>query len=185
MDCYGKALKDYQEGRYTEDLLTHSSLEQEDLLPLPHLFRDYTDMPLLEQEALQRCKGSVLDIGCGAGSHSLYLQEQGFEVTALDSSPGAIDVCRKRGIQNTVQANIHAYSGTQFDTLLLLMNGIGIAGKISKLGNFLEHLKTLLKPGGQILADSTDILYIYEEEDGSYRIPVHEDYYGELTFSIC
>ena len=184
MDCYGKALQDYQDGTYTEDLVTYSSLEQEDLLPLPHLFRDFKDMPLLEQEALQQCKGSVLDVGCGAGSHSLYLQQQGFEVTALDASPGAIAVCSKRGIKNTVLADIHAYSGTHFDTILLLMNGIGIAGKVDKLGKFLEHLKTLLKPGGYILADSTDILYMYEEEDGSYRIPAHKDYYGELTFAI-
>ncbi|MBT8179594.1 MAG: class I SAM-dependent methyltransferase [Eudoraea sp.] len=184
MDLYGQALQDYQDGNYTEDLVTYSSLEQEDLLPLPHLFRNFAEMPQLEQVALQGCKGSVLDVGCGAGSHSLYLQDQGFEVTALDASPGAIDVCRKRGIKNTVVADIHTYSGTHFDTILLLMNGIGIAGKVNKLGDFLEHLKTFLKPGGQILADSTDILYMYEEEDGSYRIPAHKDYYGELNFAI-
>ncbi|MBT8204881.1 MAG: class I SAM-dependent methyltransferase [Eudoraea sp.] len=184
MDLYGQALQDYQDGNYTEDLVTYSSLEQEDLLPLPHLFRNFPEMPKLEQVALQGCKGSVLDVGCGAGSHSLYLQDQGFEVTALDASPGAIDVCRKRGIKNTVLADIHAYSGTHFDTILLLMNGIGIAGEVNKLGDFLDHLKTLLKPGGQILADSTDILYIYEEEDGSYRIPAHKAYYGELKFAI-
>ncbi len=184
MDCYGKALQDYLEGTYTEDLVTYSSLEQEDLLPLPHLFRKFTEMPLLEQEALKCCQGNILDIGCGAGSHSLYLQQQGFEVTALDASPGAIAVCQKRGIKNTVLADIHAYSGMHFDTILLLMNGIGIAGTVNKLGDFLEHLKTLMKPGGQILADSTDILYMYEEEDGSYRIPAYNDYYGELTFAI-
>ena len=184
MDLYGQALLDYQDGNYQEDLITFSSLEQEDLLPLSHLFRSFEDMPLLEQEALKRCRGHVLDVGCGAGSHSLYLQEKGFEVTALDVSAGALEVCRKRGVKNTVCQNINDFSGIQFDTILMLMNGIGMAGKVRLLGKFLDHLKNLLVPGGQILADSTDILYMYEEEDGSYRIPGHLDYYGELTFQL-
>ncbi|NND15305.1 MAG: class I SAM-dependent methyltransferase [Eudoraea sp.] len=184
MDLFGEALKDYQKGAYTEDLITYSSLEQEDVLPLPHLFRSYEEMPFLEQEALKLCKGEILDIGCGAGSHSLYLQEQGYTVTALDLSEGAVDTCRQRGIKNVVQGTIQEYSGTKFDTILLLMNGIGVAQRIGLLGSFLEHLKTLLKPGGQILTDSTDILYVFEEEDGGYRIPAHQDYYGEVLFTV-
>ena len=184
MDLYGQALLDYQEGNYQEDLITISSLEQEDLLPLPHLFRDFEKMPPLEQEALKACRGHVLDVGCGAGSHSLYLQENGFKVTALDISAGALEVCRKRGLKHLVRGDIMEFSGTQFDTILMLMNGIGMAGKIAQLGKFLDHLKGLLAPGGQILLDSTDILYMYEEEDGSFRIPGHLDYYGELTFQL-
>ncbi|MBT8321185.1 MAG: class I SAM-dependent methyltransferase [Eudoraea sp.] len=184
MDLFGEALKDYQKGAYTEDLITYSSLEQEDVLPLPHLFRSYEEMPFLEQEALKLCKGEILDIGCGAGSHSLYLQGQGYTVTALDLSEGAVVTCRQRGIKNVVQGTIEEYSGTKFDTILLLMNGIGVAQRIGLLGSFLEHLKTLLKPGGQILTDSTDILYVFEEEDGGYRIPAHQDYYGEVIFTV-
>ncbi|MCX2720629.1 class I SAM-dependent methyltransferase [Lentiprolixibacter aurantiacus] len=184
MDLFGEALKDYQKGRYTEDLITFTSLEQEDILPLPHLFRSYENMPFLEQQALKLCRGKVLDVGCGAGSHSLYLQERGFSVTALDVSEGAVQVCRLRGVKNVVHGSIQEYSGTKFDTILLLMNGIGVAEKIQSLGSFLEHLKTLLQPGGQILTDSTDILYVFEEEDGSFRIPAMEDYYGELIFTV-
>lgn len=184
MDLFGDALTDYQNGAYTEDLITYSSLEQEDFLPLPHLFRSFNEMPFLEQQALKLCRGDVLDIGCGAGSHSLYLQEKGHQVTAIDSSAGAVYTCRKRGVRNVIHKDITDYSGTKFDTILLLMNGIGIARKISLLGPFMEHLKTLLNPGGQILTDSTDILYVFEEEDGSYRIPANQDYYGEVVFTV-
>lgn len=75
-DIFGKAIADYQAGNYSEDIITYSSLEEEDTIPLPYLFRDYKKMPPVEQKALKLCKGSVLDIGCGAGSHSLYLQKK-------------------------------------------------------------------------------------------------------------
>ena len=184
MDLFGEAIKDYQKGAYTEDIITYTSLDQKDILPLPHLFRSYEQMPFLEQQALQLCRGDILDVGCGAGSHSLYLQEKGYRVTAIDSSAGAVSACRERGVQNVVHQAIQDFSGTKFDTILLLMNGIGVAQRINLLGGFLEHLKTLLKPGGQILTDSTDILYVFEEEDGSYRIPANQDYYGELIFTV-
>ncbi len=98
MDIFGKALLDYQKGNYIEDIKTISSLDEEDIIPVPYLFRNYEEMPVIEQKALQLCRGSVLDIGCGAGSHSLYLQEKEFQVTALDSSQGAIETCKQRRV---------------------------------------------------------------------------------------
>ncbi|PCJ94521.1 MAG: SAM-dependent methyltransferase [Flavobacteriaceae bacterium] len=182
-DVFGKALLDYQLGNYTEDITTNSSLDEVDCIPLPYLFRNYKEMPKLEQKALQLCKGSILDIGCGAGSHSLYLQKKGLHVTALDFSKGAIEVCKTRGIANTTNANINDYNGTKFDTLLLLMNGIGIVGKLNNLSDFFNHLKSLLASGGQILLDSSDIIYMYEQDnDGGYWIPDGPDYYGEVEF---
>ncbi len=185
MDVLGRALLDYQNGRYTEDIATNSSLEENAVLPLPYLFRSYPEMPKLEQEALALSYGSVLDIGCGAGSHSLYLQEKGMEVTGLDRSVGAIKVCQQRGLKNMVQADFLSYSQKTFDTLLLLMNGIGLAGKLKELPQFLTHCKTLLRPNGQILLDSSDILYMFEQdEDGGYWIPGNVDYYGEVSFQM-
>ena len=174
MDLFGEAITDYHNGKYSEDLITFISLGVEDKLPLPYLFRDFKEMPVLEQQALELCRGKILDIGCGAGSHSLYLKEKGFDISAIDTSEGAINITRKRGINKAVVQDILEHSGQKYDTLLLLMNGIGMAGRIKQLGSFLNHLKTLLNPGGQILTDSTDIIYMFEdEEDGGYTIPGH------------
>lgn len=185
IDIFGKAVLDYQNNNYTSDITTFSSLDEEDSMPLPYLFRSYDAMPLLEQKALELCKGTILDIGCGAGSHSLYLQEKKHHVTALDISEGAIEVCKKRGIKNTVCTNLYDFKNVRFDTLLLLMNGIGIVGKITNLNRFFTHLKSLLKPNGQILLDSSDIIYMFDEdEDGGYWIPDGNTYYGEVNFSM-
>lgn len=182
-DILGKAVLDFQNGNYTTDIKTFSSLDEEDTIPIPYLFRDFKKMPPLERKALQSCKGKILDIGCGAGSHSLYLQKKGLDVTALDYSEGAIEVCKARGINQTVCTDIYAYNTQKFDTLLLLMNGIGIVGKLKSINTFFDHLKTLLKPNGQIILDSSDIIYMFEEdEDGGYWISDDKDYYGEVTF---
>ncbi len=180
-DIFGEALLDYQNGNYTEDITTFSSLSGEDTIPLPYLFRAFHEMPLLEKKALELCKGKILDIGCGAGSHSLYLQNKGLEVMALDQSAGAIETCKLRGIANTVQTDIKDYQRAQFDTLLLLMNGIGIAGSINNLTVVLHHLKTLLKPNGQIILDSSDIIYMFDKEDRPFEL---DPYYGEVKFTM-
>lgn len=184
-DILGKAVLDYQTGNYSEDIKTYSSLDEEDMIPIPYLFRDFKKMPALEQKALKLCKGNILDIGCGAGSHSLYLQKKGFDVTALDQSPGAIETCQLRGIEHTVLQGIQDFKLQKYDTLLMLMNGIGIVGKLKNIDQFLSHLKSLLTPKGQILLDSSDIIYMYDEdEDGGYWIPDDQNYYGEVTFEM-
>ncbi len=185
MDIFGQALQDYHAGNYTEDIKTYSSLDEEDSIPLPYLFRSFDKMPPLEQKALELCKGRVLDVGCGAGNHALYLQNKGLDVTALDLSKGAIAVCRDRGVQSTVQSSILDYEGGRFDTIFLLMNGIGLAGTLDKIDVFLNHLKSLLLPNGQILLDSSDIIYMFEQDDdGGYWIPNGDQYYGEVTFQM-
>lgn len=181
-DLIGDALLDYYEGRYSEDLITWTNLTEEDPLPLPYLFRPFEEMPLIEQVALNQAKGKVLDIGCGAGSHSLYLQKQGHEVLGIDISKGAIEVCQKRGIHRTQEIDILALNGEKFDTILLLMNGTGIFKDLQQIPTYLKHLKSLLQKGGQILIDSTDLIYMYEDqEDGSILIPT-DHYYGEVKF---
>ena len=184
-DILGTALWDFHIGKYTEDIITYSSLDEKDVLPLPYLFRDYDQMPALEQKALALCKGSVLDIGCGAGNHSLYLQQKGFEVSCLDQSQGAIAVCNARGIKNCHQGPLLDFDQGRFDTLLLLMNGIGIAGQLQNIDVFLNKLKSLLNEGGQLILDSSDIIYMFEtDEDGGYWIPEDVPYYGEVRFTM-
>ncbi len=184
-DIFGMALIDFQNGNYSEDITTYSSLDEKDILPLPYLFRDYDAMPLIEQKALDLCRGTVLDVGCGSGSHSLYLQNKGIEVTGLDESEGAVFTAKSRGVNNVVHSNIYDYSGMKFDTILLLMNGVGIAGQLNELPRLLGHLEGLLNPGGQILIDSSDIIYMFEvDDDGAYRIPNNGKYYGEVEFTM-
>lgn len=182
-DGFGQALLDYVSGNYEDDITTYISLGEEDRLPLPHLFRDFEQMPVLEQHALQLCRGKVLDVGCGAGSHSLYLQDEGFDVTALDSSAGAIKTCRIRGLKNVILTDIRDFGGMKFDTILLMMHGIGMAEKVSQLDSFLKQLISLLSPGGQVLLDSSDIIYMFDkDEDGGYWVPGEVSYYGEVQF---
>lgn len=184
-DVFGNALLDYQNGHYTEDIITFSSLDEKDVIPLPYLFRDFDTMPPLEQKALKLCIGKILDIGSGAGSHCLYLQKKGHDTTALDSSSGAIQTCKLRKVKNVVHSDIYSFEGQKFDTLLLLMNGIGLAGKLKNLNHFFSHLKLLLKANGQILLDSSDIIYMFEEDtDGGHWIPDTSNYYGEVKFTM-
>lgn len=183
-DILGAAMLDYINEAYTEDIITSSSISEEDSIPVPYLFRSFKEMPTIEQKALALCRGHVLDIGCGAGSHALYLQNQKkLLVHAIDISPGAITTCKQRGVNCAEVKNVYDIK-TQYDTLLLLMNGIGICGKAIQLGGFLNHLKQLLKPNGQILVDSSDIIYMFDQnEDGSYWVDA-SSYYGEVEFSM-
>ncbi len=179
-DILGKAMLDYVSKRPFQNIETRTSVAGLDELPVPYLFRDFEEMPKLEQRALKMSKGSVLDIGCGSGSHSLWLQNQGHEVKAIDISPGAIETCRIRGVKNAQVKDIWKLEGETFDTLLMLMNGMGICGRLEQLPKLLGKLKFLLKPGGQILADSSDLIYMFEDEDSEPLPPDH--YYGEVQF---
>lgn len=182
-DLFGNALLDYYNGNYSEDLITSTHISDEDTLPIPYLFRDYKAMPKLEQQALKLAKGTVLDVGCGAGNHSLYLQEKGLKVKAIDISNGAIQVAKKRGV---IQAEVKPIleETDSFDTILLLMNGTGIFQELAQVSKYLSHLKSLLKPNGQILMDSSDIKYMYEDDDGGFWIDTNANYYGELDYFL-
>jgi cyclopropane fatty-acyl-phospholipid synthase-like methyltransferase len=183
-DLFGKAILDYQTQNAPEDLITETSISEPDEMPVAYLFRAFTEMPKLEQNALELCQGKILDVGCGAGSHSLYLQEKGFDVTAIDISPSAIQTCQLRGVKNAQVQNILDLDNQKFDTILLLMNGTGIFGTLKETSKYLQKLKSLLNPNGQILIDSSDIIYMFDQDsDGSYVVPA-DSYYGELTFTV-
>ncbi|MDO7138320.1 class I SAM-dependent methyltransferase [Algibacter lectus] len=182
-DLFGQALLDYQNENYTEDIITSTSISGDDALPLPYLFRTFEEMPKLEQKALKLAKGAILDVGCGSGSHSLYLQENNKKVKAIDVSKGAIEVAKLRGVINAEIKNILDETET-FDTLLLLMNGTGIFQELSQVSKYLTHMKGLLNSGGQILMDSSDIKYMYEDEDGGYWMDSNSNYYGELDYFL-
>jgi len=183
-DIFGLCCKDYISGDKTAKITVRSDIAENDFLPASYLFREYTEMPAHEQAALQQARGEILDIGACAGSHSLYLQGLGYNVTSLDISPGCCDVMKARGLKDVVCGDIFNYSGKTFDSILLLMNGIGIAGTLPNLPCLLDQLRTLLNPGGKIIFDSSDLQYLYLEEDGSISIPLTERYYGELIYNL-
>jgi SAM-dependent methyltransferase len=186
LDLFGKAILDYQTQNAPEPLITATSISDEDEMNVAYLFRSYDLMPKIEQKALQLAYGKVLDIGCGAGSHALTLQnERNLDVTAIDISANAIAACTLRGIQNCLMQNILEYDPAEkFDTILLLMNGTGIFETLEKTPLYLKKLKSLLTDTGQILLDSSDLIYMYDQDDdGGAWIPSN-DYYGELTFTV-
>jgi len=181
-DVFGNALIDYQNGNYIEDIITISSIAGMDIMSLPYLFRSYNEMPIIEQIALDSCIDSVLDVGCGSGSHSIYLQQNNHRVKAIDISKGAIEVSILRGVKNAKVQNIYDLKNEKFHTILLLMNGVGICGKINNLNHFLDHLKSLLTIDGQILLDSSNIIYMFENKE--YYIAKNENYDGEVTYTM-
>ena len=182
-DVYGKAIIDYFMGEKSK-IITYSTVGGKDELPVAHLFRSYEKMPEIEKIALDITKGQVLDLGCGAGSHSLYLQEKNHLVKAVDISEGAIKICKKRGLKNAVAMNLWDLKSEKFDTILSLMNGAGICGSLGMVPSFMAHLKSLLNPNGQVLIDSSDIIYMFEDEDGEVDLPDEDHYYGEVEFNL-
>lgn len=175
MDILGRAISDY----YFEDkqfkLWVHDNHGPKVEMMVPIYFRSPEAMPDLELMALDLCKGKTLDIGAGAGSHALYLQDKGIQVTAIDISEGAVEVMKARGVKDARVEDVFEMKGEKFDTLLLLMNGIGLVQNMEGLKRFLAQIKKLMNKGAQLLFDSSDVAYMYEE-----GIPDLPYYYGEI-----
>lgn len=175
-DVLGEALKDYQQGNDRYKLWIHNTYGRKEEMPVEIYFRSGKEMSPLELLALEGCAGDILDVGAAAGCHSLLLQQRKQCVTAMDISAGAVWVMQQRGIKKVVHADIFSWKKKQFDTLLFLMNGIGLAGTLDGLQTLLIHLKQLLKPGGHIIFDSSDIQYLFVKKER----PAH--YYGEIDY---
>ncbi|MBC7915928.1 MAG: methyltransferase domain-containing protein [Pyrinomonadaceae bacterium] len=176
-DIFGKALTDFYQNQQKGKLSLHNTYGRAEEMPLDVFFRDKDEMPDLELYALGKCRGTVLDIGAGVGSHALILQAQKMQVTALEISTLACRIMKMRGVKTIVNRDIFTFTDNKFDTLLLLMNGIGITGTIAGLKDFLHFSKSLLNPGGQLVFDSSDISYLYE----GIEIP-ETHYFGEITY---
>ncbi len=185
-DLFGKAILDFQTNNSPEDLITETTISEADDMSVAYLFRSYDEMPKLEQKALQLAKGKVLDVGCGAGSHSLTLQnDRNLDVISIDISANAIKACVLRGLKKAKVQDVMTLENEKFDTILLLMNGAGMCGRLKNIPNFLQKLKSLLNPRGQILLDSSDIIYMFDDDDdGGKWIPSDNEYYGEIVFNI-
>lgn len=185
IDPIGSAISNYYFKKDNTPIKVVSTAVEDEELPPDYFFRTYSEMPLLERIALKKCTGKVLDIGAGAGCHSIHLQNKNINVTALEVSKQCCEVMEKQGIVQVVNSDILSYTKANFDTILLLMNGIGIAQTIEGLEKLLFHLKQLLAKGGKILLDSSDLIYLFEEEDGTFLLDINADtYYGEIEYLL-
>ena len=183
-DPIGLAIKQFSETKKPYDIIVSSDLCDDDIIPIEVLFRTYQEMPELEQLALSKCKGKILDVGAGAGAHAKELMKKSFQVKAIDTSKGAVEYMLSQKI-DAEQISFYDLKNQQYDTILCLMNGLGIAGKLSNLENFLSHAKSLLKKGGSLLCDSSDIKYLYEDDEGGYWFDLNSEYYGNFKFQMA
>ena len=202
----GRAIAEYWKNKTAERLRVFSPMFEEDEIPLSTLFRSYEDMPEIERKALDMAKGRILDVGAASGCHSLVLQERGLDVTAIDISPLSVETMKERGVKKVLEQDFFTLEGqameqrepssllewpsrdrvrrSQYDTILMLMNGIGIVGTLERMPKFFKQLDTILASGGQVLCDSSDISYVFEDEEGMIDIPNEMDYYGEHSFRM-
>ena len=182
-DPMGHAIADYHATGKAARLRVFSPMFDEDEIPVTTLFRSVDDMPAIERQALELADGNILDVGAGAGCHSLALQAMGKQVTAIDISPLCVETMRDRGVDKVLEQDFFTLRG-QYDSIIMLMNGIGIVGSLSRLPAFFMQLDALLAPGGQLLCDSSDICYVFEDEDGFIDLTGIDGYYGELTYQM-
>jgi len=183
---HGAALLDYFKGETSAAVLVHGDDGETETVPIRVFFRGPADFSALEEAALDLCRGRVLDAGAGSGCHSLVLQEQGLPVCAIDIAPEAVEVMRKRGVQDARCADVFSFEAEPFDTVLLMMNGIGVVGDLAGLDRFLVEVGRLLKPDGQVLLDSYDPGWT---EDRGNAVPPAAGarpnrYSGEMRFQL-
>jgi 2-polyprenyl-3-methyl-5-hydroxy-6-metoxy-1,4-benzoquinol methylase len=178
IDPMGRAIADYWKTKKADKLRVYSPMFEEDEMPLSTLFRTYESMPEIEKKALDMAKGRTLDAGAAAGCHSLVLQERGIDVTAIDISPLSVETMILRGVKSVREQDFFTLDKEQYETILMLMNGIGIVGTLERMPEFFSQLDKLLAPEGQVLCDSSDISYVFEGDMPDM------DYYGEQSFRM-
>lgn len=183
-DPIGQAILDYAQLKKPFDIVVSSDLCDDDIIPIEVLFRKEEEMPELELNALDQCRGHVLDIGAGAGVHALALQDRGHKVSAIDLSAGAVSYMNQNGIAAAQLDFYELPQKPQYDTILSLMNGLGLAKNLDNLPVFLKKIHALLQPGGRFIADSTDVKYLYEDEEGGHWIDLNSAYYGNFKFQM-
>jgi SAM-dependent methyltransferase len=183
-DPMGLAIYDFHKTGKAKKLIVHSSMFDDDEIPVTTLFRKFKDMPKLEQVALEKAEGRILDVGAGSGCHCVALAEMGKSCTAIDISGLSVEVMKEKGVDARCIDLFDENFVGQYDTILMLMNGTGIIGRLENMQKFFIRMKHLLAPGGRILIDSSDLRYLFEEEDGSLMIDLADDYYGLVDFQM-
>lgn len=183
-DPIGQAIHHFHYNNDDTPLIVNSNITEGEVFPVSHFFRTYDKMPLLEKKAMSMVKGKVLDVGAGAGSHSFYLQKNGFDVTAIDISELSCEVMRNKGLLKVICTDIWTFESKPFDTLLFMMNGIGVVKNLDGLNLFFHYIKKFVTPNGQLILDSTDIKYMFEDHQEFLSKKSRKDYYGVLEYNI-
>jgi len=183
-DPLGQALWDYHFNGFPAIVDVITNIAEDEIISAEYFFRDFEKMPELEQIAVKECFGKTLDVGAGAGSHALYLQSKKIQVTAIDISKKSVEVMKNRGVKDARHEDIYKLKNEKFDTILLIMNGVGVAEKKDNLEKLFNHLKKLLNENGQIILDSSDLIYLNEQDDGSFLIDLNSGYYGETEYTL-
>lgn len=183
-DPMGAAIYDYYKKGKAAKLRVFSPDFDEDEIPVEELFREYDQMSEIEKTALQMADGDILDVGAGSGCHSLALRSIGKNSVAIDISNLSVEVMRERGLDARLINFFDTSFNEGFDTILMLMNGSGIVGTVDNMGIFFSRLDKLLKPGGKVLMDSSDLRYLYEDEDGGFSINLADDYFGQMVYKM-
>ena len=185
IDLLGNAIYNYHFENSMDPLTTWTSYTDKETLSCDYFFRKYNEMPIIEKKALDLSEGEVLDVGSGAGCHSLYLQKnKKIKVTSIDVSKKCVEVSKSIGLKHTINKSFFNHNNFKYDTILFLMNGVGICGTINRLKLLLDHSISLLKENGQILLDSSDLIYLFDKDkDGGVWVR-GDKYYGELSYSL-
>lgn len=184
-DPMGTAIAEYHAKGRASRLRVFSPDFDEDEIPVSSLFRTYELMSPIEQKAIDMSAGRTLDVGAGSGCHTLELQKRGVDVVAIDISELSVQTMLKRGVRSAHTADFfNSAELGRFDTILMLMNGAGIIGSLDRMDAFFAAVKCLLNPGGQVLLDSSDIRYVFEDEDGNFEPPSDSRYYGEMDYTM-
>ena len=182
-DPIGQAIYHYFHYNDNTPIKVNTNITEGEELPVSHLFRKYPKMPFLEKEALRLVKGKVLDVGAGSGAHSLYLQNNGFDITSIDVSELSCEIMKEQGLKNVMCDDIWTFEADGYDTIIFMMNGIGLVKNLEGLQVFLEYIKSFLSSNGQILLDSSDIKYMFYDDD-SLWLDMNFAYYGELEYQL-
>jgi SAM-dependent methyltransferase len=173
----------YHRGQHDAVLVVYDDFERDDA-PIAYFFRDPGQFAPYERLALESCRGSVLDVGAGSGVHALVLQNRGFRVTAIEALPGLVEIMRDRGVHDARHATWRDLDAPPFDTMLVMMNGLGLAETLAGLPLFLREARRLVRPDGQILADSTDVRIRMDPASRDSIWRPDGRYVGDLHFQL-
>jgi SAM-dependent methyltransferase len=178
-DILGSAIESYFLRKDDTPVRVFINKNEEPEMPPSIFFRPYKKMLKYEKIALKESQGKVLDLGCGAGCHALYLQGKGHEVTAVEISNKSAEVAKARGVETIISEDWRNLSLKNFDTVLVLMNGMGLAESPSELMLMFRKLKSFLSKSGSILIDSTDVTYAKADWP-----MLDSEYFGKVQFEL-